>query len=841
MATCQSGKILVRTEVKDVTNTLNTSTDVADIKQKLQYLAILLPNHEDKSGSTWIGEVLLPSARKEFKNEHYVHFLGVLIDNFSLEWSQILTKDDWSCYVDVFFLEGWPLDAFVCLCHAFTQSKPSFKQDKCVYLLTEFINRHKFEDIIWQQCFVPKGHAEDVKRQTEWEGAVTLMISLPDRAANTLKKRLRHELFPHPYFTSLSGDILCVLTRVQHNLQDGMSLSIAFLSLLIGRICQNGQTDTLLDAILPSLVDLSDDSLLWQKICEQMFLNVPDRCLEKLVIGLLKKTPWYGFLGNLLGDLVIESNTLQTLLVKKLLLLRNYPEDLFLQNIFGYLAGSEKRRKLLSKTLKSLLETWSDGSSVKHTSYDQHLYISKAIVIAIGHHNKMEITANKDVYLNLLMDSMKHHLQSPIPNMRHLGMMVAEILTKHVDDTGSHPLKFEYEDGVDTAAFKSLLHPPKRPSKEETQRLLPKQPDVIKTSEKKNTEASSEINVEEELDSDDDLEPYDMSCDAPVRSVQTPVYIRDCMKGLMSHDKPDLFEASLEVVANLVSIAPDFHEVCVEYMRIMLHIEDRFNTTDFSHLRHSAMVAAAVRAPKLASGVLTKEFYDRNYNIKQRLDMLEVLAEASQQLSKPDTGVHKTNVDQNIPVSRNVDKSLATTEHWKDIVQKRIDSKTRRFSKGSRKPAPEPKENRFAEYAGCFFFPLIRQYDNSMNTMDMLGDDFLLLGRLLFTLGIIISSAENAPVLRQMAKSLLELIWVLRYHTQPFVRRGLLFALSMVLLTVPSFILVDEMQDELMECRHWLKDILCKDTDVESCKLAAKAGDLLDYNMQKEIVHASKR
>ncbi|XP_033117769.1 telomere length regulation protein TEL2 homolog [Anneissia japonica] len=841
MMSDQHHKILIRTEVYDVIKSLDTATDALNIKQKLQHLFILLPT-QDTPENSWLPEALLPKAREEFQHFHYAHFLSVLSDHFCVDWSRKLSKKEWTDYVDVFFLDGWPLNSFMYLCHALPQSKPSFKQDKCVFLLTELIHRHKFEEIIWQQCFVPKGHAEDVKRQTEWEGAITLIISLPDRVANKLQKRLGPRLLPQPYFTILARDILNVLIKVQQNLQDGESLSITFLGLLIGRICQSGHTDTLLDVILPSLVELSDDSLIWQRICEQLFLHVPDRCLEKLVVGVLKKTPWFGFLGNMLGDAVTKSNTLQTLLTKKLLLMRHYPEDLFLQNIFGYLAGSEKRRKLLPKILKSLLETWSDGSSVKHTSYDQHLYISKAVVIAIGHLNQTEICKNKDDYLKFLMDGMKHHLQSPIPNMRQLGMMLAETLTKQLDSSGHHSLKFEYEENAETEAFKSLLHPPKKPSKEDTQKFLPKLKEVVQSdfgSKKRDTEVlpTTHTAEEEELDSDDDLEPYDMSCDTPVKSVKTPVYIRDCMAGLISNDKPDLFEASLEVAANLVTIAPDFKEVCVEYMKILLSVEDRFSTTNFAQLRHSAIVAAAVRAPQLAAGVLTQEFYDRNYNIKQRLDMLEVLADASQQLSKPLSGEKKSQLDKPTQVAMETDKGLVKAEHWKDIVQRRIDSKTRRFGKGPRKPAMKPTENRFAEFAGHFFFPLIRHYDNSMNTMDMLGDDFLLLGRLLFTLGIIVASAENAPVLRQMAKSMLELIWVLRYHTEPFVRRGLLFSLSMVLLTVPSFILVSEMQDELMECRYWLQDILCKDTDVESCKLAAKAGELLDYNMQKELVH----
>lgn len=50
-------------------------------------------------------------------------------------------------------------------------------------------------------------------------------------------------------------------------------------------------------------------------------------------------------------------------------------------------------------------------------------------------------------------------------------------------------------------------------------------------------------------------------------------------------------------------------------------------------------------------------------------------------------------------------------ESWRDIIQKRIDSKTRRFSHGRSKPLPVPVENRFAPVAGYFFYPLMKNFD----------------------------------------------------------------------------------------------------------------------------------
>ena len=38
-----------------------------------------------------------------------------------------------------------------------------------------------------------------------------------------------------------------------------------------------------------------------------------------------------------------------------------------------------------------------------------------------------------------------------------------------------------------------------------------------------------------------------------------------------------------------------------------------------------------------------------------------------------------------------------------------------------------------------------------------------------------------------------------------FVRQALLFALSMVILSIPSHLLVSELQDDMLECKLWLE------------------------------------
>lgn len=250
------------------------------------------------------------------------------------------------------------------------------------------------------------------------------------------------------------------------------------------------------------------------------------------------------------------------------------------------------------------------------------------------------------------------------------------------------------------------------------------------------------------------------------------------------------------------------------------------------------MVALTATCPIQVSSYLTQEFYQRNYNIRQRMDILEVLASAAQELSKPSEdpgppGAKKRGMELLEPEGSK--DHQGKEENWRDIVQKRIESKTRRFVKGPSKPAVSPVANRFAPVAGHFFFPLLKAYDSKMNTMDLLGGDFLLLGRLMYTLGVLMYAAQNAPVCRQMATSLLDVVWSLRYHTEQYVRQSLMFAVSMVTLSVPAHLLVSDLQSDILECRFWLQDIVEKDPEPECKALAAQTLMVIDTTISKEL------
>lgn len=56
------------------------------------------------------------------------------------------------------------------------------------------------------------------------------------------------------------------------------------------------------------------------------------------------------------------------------------------------------------------------------------------------------------------------------------------------------------------------------------------------------------------------------------------------------------------------------------------------------------------------------------------------------------------------------------------------------------------------------------KYDHPLNTLDLLGQDSLLLGQLLHTLATIMHCATHTPHSPPMALALVDFVWALRYH-----------------------------------------------------------------------------
>lgn len=134
--------------------------------------------------------------------------------------------------------------------------------------------------------------------------------------------------------------------------------------------------------------------------------------------------------------------------------------------MIGYLHESLTRRILYLELFKKLLNAWSTKASIVNTSHEQHLYLTKCILICVSYMdaNDKDPMANgkisdffkislqkliiyfKDL-LKPILNGVEKHLCSPIVRMQTLGMIVGENLMNDLVWAEQHEdlkkLKFE--------------------------------------------------------------------------------------------------------------------------------------------------------------------------------------------------------------------------------------------------------------------------------------------------------------------------------------------------------------------------------------------------------------
>lgn len=112
----------------------------------------------------------------------------------------------------------------------------------------------------------------------------------------------------------------------------------------------------------------------------------------------------------------------------------------------------------------------------------------------------------------------------------------------------------------------------------------------------------------------------------------------------------------------------------MELCKILLVLDDKDAIDNFSYHRMSAMTELVIVNPEEVAGYLTHEFYEENYCLQHRIDILDVLTAASRILSS----IEKSKESE--PVQKEL-QQFSQSGNWRDVVDKRIEAKTRRFKK----------------------------------------------------------------------------------------------------------------------------------------------------------------
>ncbi|MED6232515.1 hypothetical protein ATANTOWER_031573 [Ataeniobius toweri] len=817
----------VRLRVAQCFRTLSSSTDHGDIIDALKTLNSYL-NDGAESRTT-------SAEREEFRRSHYSRTLRVLVGQLQADWMHSLSAAQLSQVWDPLFLKGPPDQALLVLMEAVSELSPSTGLDRLVCITERFLQSGHLADLLWSFCLQPAPSGSPQLRET----LLARLTSLPDITANKLHPNNRALFVPQRYYPLLALEMLAALERTCQALRGGTDCSSTFVAQTLGKVCVQGHSGPVLAVMAPRLAVCTRSDMVWQRVCWKLLENVPERWMESVLTGLVQAVKSPDAFSRIVGNLVLTNKKAHFVLTHKVLLLQYKYETPVLRTLLGYLASDSDRRPLLIQVVRSVSQAWANPSAVKHTPLEQQLYVSKTLLLTVSLLTDSELQELRSDLLQCMLGGMQSHLDSSVVRIRTMGMVVGECLSSRMEINGTK-LKFEYKQNEETRELLSLMtpsmctEPEPEPADGAEFAEETREPSTHRsTSQSRPASQRSKSDPDSDLDSDDDLTPYDMSGDQEMSRASPPRYLRDCLETLISSEDSERVELSLRVAESLVRRNVfAAKEISVQMTKVLLHMEDKYSIDGFLALRQAAMVALTVIDSVPVTQYLTTEFYSLNYSLRQRLDILEVLALAAQELSKPAS-------DKTTPSTSTTSELTSYQTNnpadWRQVVDKRIQSKTKLISKGSTQPVTKAAPNRYAPVAGYFFFPLLRNYDKPEVTFDLLGSDQLVLGRLIHTLGLFMHLAVNAPIAAQMGAALLDFLWAVRYHADQMVRRGVLFAVCSVFLSVPSQSLLVDLSEQLFETRTWLADVAEGDPDADCRSLAVQSLVLLDKSLKKQL------
>ncbi|XP_070783161.1 telomere length regulation protein TEL2 homolog [Enoplosus armatus] len=821
----------VRLVVGQCFRTLTTSTDDKDIITALQTLHSYLDEGPESRTTS--------AQRAEFRRAHFTRTLQFLVSNIQADWLSGLSAAQRAELWDGLFLKGPPEQALLVLMEGIGELRASTNLDHLVSITEKYLQSGRLADLLWSYC-LETGPSDSPQLR---EALLGRIVALSDLTANRLHPNNRPLFLPQRYYPLLAAEMLAALERTCQALKDGTDCSLTFVAQTLGKVCIQGHSGVVLAVMAPRLSVCTRSDMVWQRVCWKLLANVPQRWLESVLTGMVQAVSGSDALGRIIGNLVLTNRKAQFVITHKLLLLQYKYETRVLRIVLGYLAADRERRPLLIQVLRSVSQAWANPSAVKHTPLEQQLYVSKALLLSVSLLKDSELQELRSDLLQCMLGGMQSHLDSSVVRIRRMGMVVGECLSSRMDISGTK-LKFEYDQDEETQELLSLMtpitgdEPEAEPvngvdSPQGTSETTPSTQNV--SPQNKSGPQPSKTDPDSDLDSDDELTPYDMSGDQEISKASPPRYLRDCMETLTSSEDPARVELSLRVAEGLVrKNVFATREISVQLSKVLLHMEDKYSINGFLSLRQATMVALTVTDCIPVTQYLTTEFYSLNYSLRQRLDILEVLALAAQELSKPIT--EKKDPSMVIVASTDLIPYPGDNPvHWRQEVEKRIQSKTKRLRKGPTQPPAKATPNRYAPVAGQFFFPLLRNYDKPQVTFDLLGSDHLVLGRLIHTLGLFMHLAVNAPIAAQMGRALLDFVWTVRYHVDQMVRRGVLFAVCSVFLSMPSQNLLVDLSDQLFETRTWLADVAEGDPDADCRSLAVQSLVLMDKSLKKQL------
>ncbi|KAG7564908.1 Telomere length regulation protein conserved domain [Arabidopsis suecica] len=351
------------------------------------------------------------------------------------------------------------------------------------------------------------------------------------------------------------------------------------------------------------------------------------------------------------------------------------------------------------------------------------------------------------------------------------------------------------------------------------------------------------------------LEPYDLMDDDKDLGKQF-THLVDVVGALRKTDDADGVEKAIYVAEKLVRASPDeLTHIAGELARTLVQVRCSDITIEgeedsAEEKRQRALIALLVTRPFESLETLNNILYSPNVDVSQRIMILDVMSEAARELANSKT--LKPKHEARGPLISNISDpqpwylpSNASTPwkkvpetgsfhvNWANRFERELQSKPGQTKKGksrrwSLKSADRDQnssdwsQNKFPLYAAAFMLPAMKEFDKKRHGVDLLGRDFVVLGKLVHMLGVCIQCASMHPEASALAISLLDMLQrrEVSNHPEAYVRRAVLFAASSVLVALhPSYIVSTLVEGnlDLSRALEWIRTwaLQIADSDID--------------------------
>ncbi|KAG6456813.1 telomere length regulation protein TEL2 homolog [Manduca sexta] len=636
-----------------------------------------------------------------------------------------------------------------------------------------------------------------------------------------------------------------------------------------------------------------------RKLIQTLMKHMSRPAIENFAYVLLAKCPIdykkdQQIILHILGDNFDTNNDWKEILIHKIpfyFMPRDYKNTSIPENFLYYLSTTRNSVDVFTDLFDRLSRAWADVKLNNTSNVDQHMYLSELLVLSVKYRTLM--TLQKKIGWNfmesksILFKGMGKHLDVWSQEYRCVGMATIEVILKTLADIdrsdreASQSLNFKYAEMGESCVeihrvLKELtnrcLIDKKRQIPHGTTKILgvkraldsiamkiidredmPSTTNTIVTCAVKGPEQTKEIvkaiisvkldalekegkQVVEDLDSDDDLEPYDMSNDVSANAKFRPTFLRELLDNLVEAENIDTFEACLSVAEEMVTkqMKAESPRLATQLLDIFIHLEPKFHVDDFERIKFNTCVAIVYAKPAPCAEHLCKEFHTDvgRYSIATKIYMLDILSAAVNKISNimPEEVVSKATSE--IISTQNDEEKLPPEE----IIRRRLINKTKYYHSKRPHPFAKAKINEFSKVADSFFYPLIgglgyKQLTLSHHNMKQDIDNILLF-KYLAVVGNVILASKNCPKCSKYCWEILQMLLYLRYTPDPKLKSCVISLLASVILALPPYILKTEFFDTLMEFRSWLVDCLSNfdltmQTSGAKSELAVFAGQVL--------------